>query len=527
MNRIISILRAAHCRSTHHFFAIDALSRIDTAQGQHLGKILLKYHDDYLIGAKAPDKSFRDFQNHVIHVGDGNWGGAPKACEKWLSQVIEDLDHRRWRKAAYACGVLSHYFTDPLMPLHTAQSLREAAIHRPMEWSICKAYNTIYQQLTQEQLSVHFQLATSDDWMSKAVLAGAAVAHQHYDRLVELYDLEKGCRNPPAGLNEESRTILSELFCIAITGWARVLSRIADSTTTELPDVSLSLTSLLATIDMPIAWVLGRIAGRSERLAVKAIFAEFQRTGNVTRNLPPEVKAVRKLRALDTAHTERLARSAATAKVEVSIISEETVVPSKLANRQLRLLALPMEEQQVEPVSTIATSSTAPASPVLESNLRSSQTTDDDSISERVRYTSSLVDAPSIGPKTAKRFARIGIHTIGQFLAADVEQMVEQLGTRWINAALLEDWQNQAHLVCELQCLCGYKTQLLAAVDCRTTDQLAKQSEKDLHGRITSVCATSEGQRLLRNSKPPTLADISVWISEAQSRTAETHRRAA
>ena len=65
MQRILSILRAAHCRSTHHYFAIDALQQLKTAQAQRLANILLKYHDDYLVGAKAPDSDFKDFQNHV------------------------------------------------------------------------------------------------------------------------------------------------------------------------------------------------------------------------------------------------------------------------------------------------------------------------------------------------------------------------------------------------------------------------------------------------------------------------------
>ena len=43
--QLISILRAAHCRSTHHFFAMDAIPLVQTDAGQRLVTILLRYHD--------------------------------------------------------------------------------------------------------------------------------------------------------------------------------------------------------------------------------------------------------------------------------------------------------------------------------------------------------------------------------------------------------------------------------------------------------------------------------------------------
>ncbi len=87
MSALISILRAVHCRSTHHFFAIDALERIATPPGRRLATVLLSNYAEYLSGAKAPDTQFKDFQNHVIHVSDNHWGGAPAACEKWFEAV--------------------------------------------------------------------------------------------------------------------------------------------------------------------------------------------------------------------------------------------------------------------------------------------------------------------------------------------------------------------------------------------------------------------------------------------------------
>ena len=122
MKLLITILQAAHCRSTHQFFVLDALPLLSTSRGQSLSRMLLHYHETYLTGSKDPDNVFRDFRNHVLHVSDGCWGGAGITAEKWYRKLLEKMEQQQWEDAVYAAGVLSHYFTDPLMPLHTAQS---------------------------------------------------------------------------------------------------------------------------------------------------------------------------------------------------------------------------------------------------------------------------------------------------------------------------------------------------------------------------------------------------------------------
>ena len=293
-----SILRAVHCRSTHHFFAIDALDRIDTPNGRRLASVLLANYQEYLNGAKDPDTKFKDFQNHVIHVSDNNWGGAPEACETWLARVIEAMHRSDWKGAAYSIGVLSHYFTDPLMPLHTAQHPSEAVIHRPLEWSVCKSYDWIFRRCTNQ---VSFPLAVGPGWISKAVLAGAGIAHKHYMPLIEYYDLKKGVQDPPSGLDSRSRAILSEIFDYALTGWARILDRIAALAVVEIPICPLTFTTVMAAVDIPVAWVVGRFTDVAEQLAVKAIFDEYQATGQVVNNLPPEIRAISSIKPLPAA----------------------------------------------------------------------------------------------------------------------------------------------------------------------------------------------------------------------------------
>ncbi len=549
MSSIISILRAAHCRSTHHYFALDGLATMRTAQAIRLRDLLLKHHDEYLLGAKAPDNSFRDFQNHVLHVADNNWGGAVEACEKWMKTALDHLNNQHWKKAAYACGVLSHYFTDPIMPLHTCQSEHEAVVHRPMEWSVYKSYDAIYQTGVKQGLGINFQLASSNDWIGKAVVAAARIAHPHYHRLIEIYDLDRGIQTPADGLNAEARNIFSELIHVAVHGWGAVLTRLADETTAEIPKTSLSLTAILATIDMPLAWIVRRISDSAEQRAVSAIVKEFTTTGTLTKHVPQEISVVNRERAKSAAsemssnkNTKSQSAASETAipqMVSTHSISTETYSTTLGATAQSRV-----ESDQPVPASTRAESQkifqfeafnglilpelpTAGTAWVARDLAQHGAGDQQENIAEepvtanhsrRVNYHSNLVDAPSIGPKTAKRFEHIGIKTIEQFVAAEASWLVAQLATRWITPELISDWQSQACLVCDVPELCGYKAQLLVAVHCRTVSDLATSSPTALNARIEQFCATQEGQRILRSSAVPPVSEISRWIDAARER---------
>jgi hypothetical protein len=313
--RLITILRAAHCRSTHHFFVIDALPLIKTDQGGRLSSQLLKHYDRYLSGAIAPDTEFRDFRNHVVHINDNHWGGAPKAARQWYEHLIAEIRQARWSDAAYCAGVLSHYFTDPLMPLHTAQSEKQSVVHRPLEWSVTKSYDKILERYRQGGHKVVFETASDDGWLGSAVTRGAELSNRHYHELIERYDLEVGARRPEQGLDETSIDMLAGLFGVAITGWARIIERAADESKVEIPAASLGLATLAASITMPVAWILRRISSVAEQNAVRAIFDEFQATGQVREYLPPEVRSVRTERERDRRldETDALASQSASA----------------------------------------------------------------------------------------------------------------------------------------------------------------------------------------------------------------------
>lgn len=556
MSRLFRILRAVHCRSTHHYFALDALTHVDTVPGQRLSQMLLQYYSAYLSGAKAPDTKFRDFQNHVVHVADGNWGGAPQACEKWLKQAIEHLDRQQWKQAAYACGVLSHYFTDPLMPLHTGQTERESVVHRPLEWSVFKSYDAIFETLRARQLQAKIQFSHGSDWISKAVIAGANVAHQHYGRLLEIYNLEQGTRTPVAGLDAEARGILAELFSVAHTGWAQVLCRIADTTTAEIPDSSLTLAGLLASIDVPLAWLLKRFSDATERKAVAAIYNEFVTTGTVRKYLPSDVSMIQEQRA-----EAGLFVAASTSPVaaigldwsehsipqgdsigKIAALGEANAVASDLSadsdfhaadtegkvSRRLDSIPFSITAALNKSSPTLDAPVIPRDAPAIAEQLAPQQPHVRRLLTRTEKFLdgdSPLVDAPSIGPKTAKRFEKIGVFTIGDFLSADPAYLAIQLATRWVTVQLLSDWQGQARLVCEVPSLRGFEAQLLVAANCRSGADLATRDPRGLFARISAIVPTSDGERILRNNSAPLLDDAIGWIDAAQHARPLSHRR--
>jgi len=120
-------ITAHRCRSTHHFIAIGALDRFKGPQAKAWHDLILLHHEELLRGAKAPDAEFKDFKNHVLHVGEGEWGGARDAATEWYANAVLALRDGKWARAAYALGVMSHYYADPLQPFHTGQTEEEGA----------------------------------------------------------------------------------------------------------------------------------------------------------------------------------------------------------------------------------------------------------------------------------------------------------------------------------------------------------------------------------------------------------------
>jgi hypothetical protein len=298
MSVIFNVIFVSRCSSTHHKLAMDALRHVRGEDAERWRRLFLKHHPSYLEGSKAPDDRFKDFKNHVLHVGDGEWGGAIKAVETWYDRFVHALRKQDWEEAAFSAGVLSHYYTDPIQPFHTGQSEAEGKVHRAAEWSIAKSYHEL-QNILEHDFDGYpnMELPTTPTWLADHVRNGARMAHQYYDTCIEHYDLAKGVRNPPAGLDQELKDILAQLIGFAAVGFARLLERGFDESQAQAPEVELVLDTIIAQCRRPVNWIVRQLKDVHERNIVMDIYREVQNTGKAIETLPPDDRAVRRLHA--------------------------------------------------------------------------------------------------------------------------------------------------------------------------------------------------------------------------------------
>lgn len=295
MSLLWKLVFFSRCTSTHHKLALDALRFVRGPQADLWSNLFLANHEMYLTGSKAPDNEFKDFKNHVLHVEDGFWGGATTTARSWYQKTVAALSQGDWPEAVYNAGVLSHYFTDPFQPFHTGQTEAEGKVHRAAEWSICKSYDEL-QSILEHDLTGYpeWELAVRPDWLEEAIRQGALAAHQDYDVCIDHYDLSRGIKHPPSGLDQEMKDRLARLIGLAVTGFARVLERAFEESAASPPDVAVSLHVFLATLKMPVNWITRKLSDLHERAVVEAIYLEVQEKGKVIDALPEDERQVRK-----------------------------------------------------------------------------------------------------------------------------------------------------------------------------------------------------------------------------------------
>ncbi len=628
MNLLELVIIAHRCRSTHHFIAFDALQLLKGKHASDWKNLLLKHHTQLLKGAKAPDSEFKDFQNHVLHVEDGEWGGARDAAMEWYGKAVEALREKKWSKAAYALGVLTHYYADPIQPFHTAQSEEEGVIHRALEWSIAKSRDTI-KALIDVRGYPKVHAGTETGFVADMVLAGAKYSNPHYQTFIDHYDLHKGVSNPPEGLDQTLLDIIADLVAYATAGVAVLFERAFAEAAVKPQKVDLDLPGYFAALDIPIRKITKRMSDANDRRTVEKMYEEFVETGKVVKTLPADDKKIRALhckhilrqplewldmmaiRPIGTKHVplpehpqpveyqlkvvpvpvegadtvetiDRTPTVAADPEVfdtqapeapESAEAVEETVeaaAPSEpvAANDQdaiepeevveeaeaktdteekpevAELAAedasdADVEEVELEAVEAVEDSAEdEEATSAAEAMLAELNATDDsdaapeteieaveeevDELAERRRNAltldSPVVDAPSIGPKTASRLEKVDIITIGDLLSADPDATAQALNVRYIKGDTLTDWQDQTRLMVEAPGLRVLDSQILVGAGIRTAEDLAKASATTVFKAATSFLDTPQGARVLwggDNNVDKT--EVEQWIDLARA----------
>ena len=128
-----------------------------------------------------------------------------------------------------------------------------------------------------------------------------------------------------------------------------------------------------------------------------------------------------------------------------------------------------------------------------------------------------VVDAPSIGPRTAERLVGVGVRSVADLLQADPGDLARRLQHSRTTADTICQWQQQTSLACRIPQLRGHDAQILVALGITDPHELARQDAQELWNKIAPFVATSQGKRIIRNGTAPDLQEISDWISWASA----------
>lgn len=587
------VITAHRCRSTHHYIAFDALQLLDGPDAGDWKNLLLRHHEKLLKGAKAPDAEFKDFQNHVLHVQEGEWGGARDAAMLWYGKAVEALRAEKWGNAAYALGVLTHYYADPIQPFHTAQTEEEGAIHRALEWSIAKSRDTIKAMIDAKGYPI-VTASHQTGFVADMVLEGAQYSNQFYRTFIDHYDIDKGVIDPPTGLDQTLLDIIADLVAYATSGVAVLFERAFAEAGVKPQKVDLDLPGYLAALDIPIRKLTKKISDARDRKTVEAMYDELIETGKVIKTLPDDDKKIRALHAkqvlrrpieqldaqplepLGTKHvpldTHKKPVRYELKVVPVSVETPKTFNAPAMAPAPIAIEPDPVvfdtpeleteTEEKIEPVAeaTVTESEAAeiepaqvtpepetvaetivetptPAEAVLaemdaaEETPQSvaapvAETVDettpaDTSLAvetDRLTRESPVVDAPSIGPKTAARLEKVNIITIGDLLEADAEETATALNVRYIKTATLIDWQDQTRLMLDAPGLRVLDSQILVGAGIRNADDLAKASATKILTAAKTFLDTPQGARVLWGGENTVnKAEVTSWIDLAKT----------
>jgi hypothetical protein len=530
MSLLYAVVFASRCRSNHHRLALDALRHLRSPDADAWRNLLLHHHDEYLKGAKAPDEVFKDFKNHVLHVREKDWGGAIDACQEWYRRTVRALAARDWKLAAWSSGVLSHYYVDPHQPFHTQQSEEENVIHAAVERSFFKAYRT-FQVMIEQELGGYpdVTMPSGEDWLKQMVKAGAKAANAHYDLVIEHYDFDKGAKDPLAGLDQDILDAVAPLVGQAAVGFARVLDRAFEEAAMRPPRVSGALQAFFLALEAPIQTVLAGIDDANARKLVAAQYEEFRRTGKVRATLCEDDKDVRALHAAEVLKAPLSSLDAkwpreigaqhgqgapARGKLEKAAAAPKKVRPHKPAPRVIDLAAPaggPPANDVVRPSPKKAPKpprELPEGAPLAKRDKTLPPCT--------LSGDAPVVDAPSIGPQTARRLQAVGVRTVADLLKLEPEDGEEQIDARHISADTIREWQAQALLACTVPGLKSREAQALAACGVRDAAELADLDAAELCEAVARWGLTDEGQRAWGSAAAPTADDVATWIGRAK-----------
>ena len=109
----------------------------------------------------------------------------------------------------------------------------------------------------------------------------------------------------------------------------------------------------------------------------------------------------------------------------------------------------------------------------------------------------------------------IGIRTVEDLMNMTPERISEKLSHRRLTPQVIQQWQHQSRLMCQIPELRGHDAQILVACGITTPEGLAGQNPATLLAIVEPFSSTKEGERIIRNSRKPDLAEVTEWVQWA------------
>jgi hypothetical protein len=398
-------------------------------------------------------------------------------------------------------------------------------------------------------------------FVSDMVRAGAELSHEHYQTFIDHYDIDAGVADPPSGLDETMRAAIADLVGYATAGFAAILTRAVEEAAVAPPKVNLTVQGYIETLDIPLRWVTAKLEDAADKRTVERMYAEFQKTGKVIKTLPADDKAIRALHAkqvrriplkdlnaeeiapIGTLNENRLASAAEPSDAADPVVDDmppaelteiarrntaRTPLRGLLGSRkravapepeaEIEAGIQPEAEAETEAVSGELILDQPVEAPVRPGPEMTEEAGSDDAPRRMASITRDdpVVDAPSIGRKTAKQLARAGITTIGDLLDCDAEMVELELNVRHITSEAIRIWQDQTQLMMDVPGLRVHDAQLLVGAGITTREDLANASARTIFELAMEFLATPEGERVLRDDQVLHEDEVEEWIEMAQ-----------
>jgi hypothetical protein len=128
---------------------------------------------------------------------------------------------------------------------------------------------------------------------------------------------------------------------------------------------------------------------------------------------------------------------------------------------------------------------------------------------------SSLDEFPVLGSGTGAAFARLGIHTVGELLAADPAEIARRLERRDIRGETVKLWQSHMSLLCHVPELTLNDAQVLTACGISSPVQLRESDAGRLWETVESFLASDAAERFAPVRRRYNRDQIADWIYAA------------